>query len=199
MRGSKQRFASWSAGVVAAGLVSGVASPARAAIVWNWTADGGAYAGTFTTTGSNAAPLPAGNYVIADAAITKSSVMPVGSLSNGFYGTGVRGASGPYFIAWNGSAVTNIDATTTTRVVNGLDMLSIAGRVGEALFGADRFGNDGPTRFSYYYSGGSQPLEGNDLSTVPVLAVPEPAALSLAATVSMALLGLRRRRRPAGR
>jgi hypothetical protein len=63
---------------------------ARANIIWNWSAFGGNESGTFTSTGSDASPLAAGNYTIIDVAITSSLELPTGSISGGQYIAGLR-------------------------------------------------------------------------------------------------------------
>ncbi|MBT9500498.1 MAG: PEP-CTERM sorting domain-containing protein [Burkholderiaceae bacterium] len=81
-------------------LVSG----AQANQVWNWSF--GSEAGQFVTDGSS--PV-AGQYQVLDFSVTASGFAALGSLSGGQYTMGAFADSvaAPYFLTWDGSAVTD--------------------------------------------------------------------------------------------
>jgi len=81
-----------------------LAGGAQDNMVWNWSF--GAEAGHFITDGSS--PV-AGQYQVLDFSVTASSFAALGSLSGGQYTMGAfaNSVAAPYFLTWNGSAVTD--------------------------------------------------------------------------------------------
>lgn len=151
---------------------------ALADIVWDWSSDG--EVGTFTTTGSNLAPLGAGTFSIIDFAVSATDDgIALGSVGGGDY---IFGAGAAPSLTWDGSAVTVLDDN-------------------DGSFPGLLFISDGSNVLQFAASslnvilGGTTPKGAQPMSIAPRLTgtASEPATLALG-LVGLAAFGLRRRK-----
>lgn len=163
-------------------LVSG----AQANMVWNWSF--GSEAGQFVTDGSS--PV-AGQYQVLDFSVTASSFAALGSLSGGQYTMGAfaNSVAAPYFLTWDGSAVTDWQHSGA----NSFHWLvySQTGSANKYLFGWNT-GNVNQIDAAGLWNGNdASPLAAGALS---VSAVPEPASYALLLAGLLAVGRIARRR-----
>nr|WP_316640981.1 PEP-CTERM sorting domain-containing protein [uncultured Roseateles sp.] len=170
---------------IAAALVL-LAGGAQANMVWNWSF--GTEAGQFVTDGSS--PV-AGQYQVLDFSVTASSFAALGSLSGGQYTMGAFANSvlPPYFLTWNGTAVTD----WTHAGSNSFHWLvySQQSSSNKYLFGWNT-GNVNQIDAAGLWNGSNaHPLAAGALS---VSAVPEPASYALLLAGLLAVGHIARRR-----
>jgi hypothetical protein len=175
-------------------VVAALPTATSASIIWDWKADGTNHTGTFTTDGSDAAPLAAGSYTITDVTFLTSSFMPPGSYP---FPIRSRGTTPPYTIEWDGTSVTGIDDAgmgSINGLVAGVDRDVIA------IFGANGFGADGPGSYDFVIETPPMGQRGEDLMVMPRLAtggpgvIPEPTSLLVWGLLVAAAIAARSRR-----